>query len=119
VSPSRRRDVIPLPGAKPEPVHPLEALDPRAARKGRRRRSPGPESDPRDEFLIQLLRRVQDLDAQLGALTDRFTIALVQVEWLRRKVLGLETALAGPQEPAGAVAVPGADRSDVPTSQTP
>jgi hypothetical protein len=119
--PSRRNpDVLPLVEPKPPAEHPLADLDPGAARKGRRRRSPGPEiPDLRDEFAIQLLRRVQDLDAQLGALADRFQIALVQIELLRRKVLALETAAQARQGPAGAVHAPEADRSDVPTSQTP
>jgi hypothetical protein len=118
--PSRRRDVIPLPGSKPEPVHPLEAInnDP-GKRKGRRRRAPQTAEDPRDEVMRTVIERVQAMNAQLGTLTDRLTIALVQVEWLRRKVLALETAAAGPQTPAGDVAAPGADRSDVPTPGSP
>jgi hypothetical protein len=122
VSPSRRRDVLPLVEPKPPAEHPIEALNSGKARRSRSRRgrAPGPETDPRDEAMLMVIRHVQGVNGRLDELGERLQLALIEAQVLRRRIERLEArVLEAVQEPPGATDATKPDRSDVEASAGP
>jgi hypothetical protein len=113
------RDILRLPGAGPPAAHPLEALNDPGKRKGRRRRSPGPE-DPRDAFLVALLERVQQLNGEVEELTRRVQLGAIQDQLLIRKIERLESrCLEAVQETPGETDTPRDGETAAEPAQTP
>jgi hypothetical protein len=75
----------------------------RPPRRERRRRKPDPPPEREsDAFLVAVLRQVQHLNHQVDELNSRVLVLRVEGELRRRRIVALETALRGRQEPQAA-----------------